>query len=324
MFKKSLLILPLMAIAAPSAAQERTFDDRTYFSPSVLFAAPARGVGFDEGWGLNLAIGKPISPRISWEFALAVYDVSADAPGTMRRTSAGISWLYHFREDPDAFQPYVIAGGGVIRSRFAGVNDSSMQGHLGLGIKFPFTDRVSLRLEGRYQKLENSAPHNDWQVHAGFSIPFFARPTPAARPTPPTPPPMVREPATPVVSPAPRPSPEPSPVPPDFDPVYFALDSATLDGRSRETLDEAITVMREHPGITLELGGFTCTLGTAEYNMGLSERRARAVTDYMVRAGIARDRLVPRGYGEADPIGDNSNEAGRRVNRRVELRILSR
>jgi len=65
--------------------------------------------------------------------------------------------------------------------------------------------------------------------------------------------------------------------------------------------------------------GHTDSIGTEEYNMGLSQRRADAVRNAMIKLGVAPERLVARGYGESKPIATNSTEEGRAENRRVEL-----
>lgn len=311
------LFLLLSVLVMPVAADEhRDFDDRTYFAPSVLFASPARGSGFDEGWGLNLAIGKPVSQRVSWEMSLSGYDQSAVGPGSLHRRGVHLAWMYHFA-DQGNIRPFISLGGGVLRSRLLGVGDSGFVAHPGVGVIIPVTDSVSFRLEGRYQKAFESGQHNDWQFFAGLSIPFFARPEPAAPP----PAPVMR--AAPAPQPAPPPPP-PAPRDPELHPVYFALDSSALDARSQQTLDAAVATMRDHDDLVIEVGGYTCTIGTEEYNLQLSQQRAQAVVEYLAGRGVARNRMMLRAYGEADPIADNSTDAGRRMNRRVELVILDR
>jgi len=76
------------------------------------------------------------------------------------------------------------------------------------------------------------------------------------------------------------------------------------------------------PEIRVEVGGHTDSQGDAGYNQKLSEGRARAVRDYLIRRGVAADRLVARGYGENRPIADNATEMGREMNRRVELTAI--
>jgi outer membrane protein OmpA-like peptidoglycan-associated protein len=74
--------------------------------------------------------------------------------------------------------------------------------------------------------------------------------------------------------------------------------------------------------ITLE--GHTDSVGPESYNLGLSERRAKSVMNYLVRKGTAADRLSSAGFGETRPIEDNKTDSGRAANRRVDLNITSR
>jgi len=104
--------------------------------------------------------------------------------------------------------------------------------------------------------------------------------------------------------------------------VNFALDSFGIKSPYRKKLDQAIQILKSHPGMKLELAGHTCWIGPAAYNQRLSERRAQSVFDYLVSKGVSGARLTPKGYGESRPVADNHTEAGRIKNRRVELRIL--
>ena len=70
------------------------------------------------------------------------------------------------------------------------------------------------------------------------------------------------------------------------------------------------------------MAGYTDDSGAADYNQGLSERRAATVRDYLINAGAGETNLSSRGYGEAEPAADNATAAGRAENRRVELRII--
>jgi len=71
----------------------------------------------------------------------------------------------------------------------------------------------------------------------------------------------------------------------------------------------------------VDLDGHTDSIGTERYNQGLSERRARAVRDYLVKKGINPARITTRGFGETKPIADNKTRDGRAKNRRVEIRV---
>ena len=84
-------------------------------------------------------------------------------------------------------------------------------------------------------------------------------------------------------------------------------------------LDEAIKAMADNPELKIEIEGHTCNIGTAEYNLALGERRARAVFDYLTSRGVAADKLKTVSYGEERPKYDNAREETRRLNRRAAL-----
>lgn len=106
--------------------------------------------------------------------------------------------------------------------------------------------------------------------------------------------------------------------------VNFETNSARLLSGAEEVLDDAAATLARNPGIIVEVAGHTDSDGAAAYNEDLSARRAITVRDYLVDKGIAEDRLAVRGYGEAEPIADNSTATGKAQNRRVVLRILER
>ena len=103
--------------------------------------------------------------------------------------------------------------------------------------------------------------------------------------------------------------------------VQFETNSATLVAASTRVLDDAAETLKRNPGITVEVAGHTDSSGAASYNQGLSQRRAESVAAYLTDRGVAGSRLSTRGYGEAEPIADNSTREGRALNRRVELRV---
>ena len=103
------------------------------------------------------------------------------------------------------------------------------------------------------------------------------------------------------------------------DSLNFAFDSAALTADARRALDAAAVVIRDNPGVQLDLIGHTDSRGSEVYNLGLSERRARAAVAYLVGKGVAADQLRAIGRGEAEPIASNDTDSGRARNRRVEL-----
>jgi outer membrane protein OmpA-like peptidoglycan-associated protein len=81
-------------------------------------------------------------------------------------------------------------------------------------------------------------------------------------------------------------------------------------------------VLNEYPHIRLIVEGHTSSEGTREYNLDLSDRRAKAVAEYMVEKGIGADRIDTKGFGPDVPVADNKTEAGRSKNRRIEFKIV--
>ncbi len=102
--------------------------------------------------------------------------------------------------------------------------------------------------------------------------------------------------------------------------VNFEFDSAQLTPSSTASLNEAVSILKRHSDLKVEIAGHTDSVGSDEYNMGLSHRRAQAVTDYLIANGANAANITVRGYGESAPIADNGTTEGRAINRRVELR----
>jgi outer membrane protein OmpA-like peptidoglycan-associated protein len=95
-----------------------------------------------------------------------------------------------------------------------------------------------------------------------------------------------------------------------------------LPGAYKNLIVLAVT-LKEHPDYRAIVNGYTDSRGSEERNLILSEKRARAVADYLISQGIDRSRLEIRAHGESDPISSNNTEAGRARNRRVEIKIIS-
>jgi uncharacterized protein (TIGR03382 family) len=104
------------------------------------------------------------------------------------------------------------------------------------------------------------------------------------------------------------------------DKVHFDFNKATIQPRSYGLLDQVARVLVEHPEIVaVSIEGHTDGVGTAEYNRGLSQRRAESVRDYFARRGVAPERMQAQGFGEDRPVQSNATSAGRAANRRVEF-----
>jgi len=110
--------------------------------------------------------------------------------------------------------------------------------------------------------------------------------------------------------------------------VYYDFDKATLRPESNRTLGLLVEILNVNPGIVVELSSHTDSKGENLYNEKLSQRRAESVVKYLKKAGISKDRLVPKGYGENHPIAENTNPdgsdnpEGRQMNRRTEIMVI--
>ena len=132
--------------------------------------------------------------------------------------------------------------------------------------------------------------------------------------------------------------------------IFYDFDKATLRPESKTALDEMAQILRDNPHVTIELAAHTDRKGSEEYNMRLSERRAKSVIDYLISAGIDPQRLSPKGYGESVPktvtkrisreypqfpegtvltedyistLTPEDQEAADQINRRTEFQVLS-
>ena len=137
------------------------------------------------------------------------------------------------------------------------------------------------------------------------------------------------------VNPAPTPPPPPAPV--EVAPrkvidrlvlhVNFDFDKSAVRKEDVAELQKAIDFVKKYPGYEISIEGHTDGRGTDKYNQALSERRAAAVKEYLLKHGMIdthQDNIKSRGQGESQPVADNKTEKGRFENRRVEILILEK
>lgn len=103
--------------------------------------------------------------------------------------------------------------------------------------------------------------------------------------------------------------------------ILFAVDSAVLSDHSKYSLDEFALVMRDFPQTAILVQGYTDSTGSEEYNLKLSERRAKSVSNHLVLREVEPERMAAIGYGEGYPVADNVTAAGRALNRRVSILV---
>jgi len=247
-----------------------------------------------------------------------------------------IDAVYHFIPD-GKFNPFVVAGfGGAHYSPTISTKDMAAF-NVGVGAKYSLTDNIALRFDIKdYMVTEiMKETYHNIGVTVGISFAFGGKakpaPTPVARyeaksepqseakpefksepiPTPPPPPPpeprveekviiLVSEPKVEekvMVAAA-----EPKIIILAFEDVHFDFDKSTLKPEAQTILKRNVQMLKDNPKAKVRIAGYTSASGTEDYNQKLSERRAKAVEEYLINEGvITRDRLSTIGYGESNP-----------------------
>jgi outer membrane protein OmpA-like peptidoglycan-associated protein len=136
--------------------------------------------------------------------------------------------------------------------------------------------------------------------------------------------PLIPPPPPPPSPPPPPPPPPPLPPPAKHEKlvlrgVHFDFNKSKIRPGDAAILDEAVEILKSHPDVNIYVDGYCDAIGSEEYNLKLSQRRADAVAQYLEEHGIAASRLIPRGFGKTDFVASNDTDGGRAQNRRVEL-----
>lgn len=132
--------------------------------------------------------------------------------------------------------------------------------------------------------------------------------------------------------------------------IFYDFDKASLRPESKAALDEMAQILKDNPGVKIEMGAHTDRVGTEIYNLSLSDRRAKSVVDYLIAAGISPERLTWKGYGKTVPktvtkrinkeypqfpegtvlseefintLSEEDREAADQINRRTEFQVLT-
>jgi OOP family OmpA-OmpF porin len=270
-----------------------------------------------------------------------------------------VAGRWYFMDPSSQWRPYVMGGIGMWRHSAvseelaqAGGECGCLGSHsgsgwgpgatVGVGVLYNVSDRVALRGEiaARYYRDTTSAqlaglagpglPHTYGPKQWLDSMATIALVFNMGHPAPPPPPPA----APPPPPAAPPPPPPPQNVVIDLRGVNFKFDrpkkgesdiGPTLKPPASDSvaiLDQAVDTLNRYPQVKIEIDGYTDSVGTDQYNQGLSERRANIVNQYLTSHGIDASRITAvKGFGETNPIDTNKTAAGRQRNRRVEFKV---
>ncbi|QFT56000.1 OmpA family protein [Microbulbifer sp. THAF38] len=105
--------------------------------------------------------------------------------------------------------------------------------------------------------------------------------------------------------------------------VLFAFDDHKLQPGAKPTVRKVADFLSAHENTRVVIEGYTDSLGSEEYNVGLSVKRAQSIQKALVKAGVTNERITVKGYGESNPVASNKSAVGRQHNRRVEVVLLS-
>ena len=221
--------------------------------------------------------------------------------------------------------PYAKLGYGSMRGTGVSLQGSANGAHVGVGVEYKFASHWSVA--GEYTNISassNGIKVNNDNFTVGLNY-YFNEPSVAAAPAVAA---VAVAQAEPVAAPVAAPEVSDtwktllSDKPVTLKGTNFDFDSAKLrpaaDGKLKEVAEFAAT----YQDAKLDVSGHTDSTGSDAYNQKLSERRANAVKADLVKRGVASDRIVTEGYGEAKPVASNKTKAGRAENRRVEIRSV--
>lgn len=342
-----------VALALPALASASDVGD-WYLTPQFggVSADNDRPVQ-DKDWLYGLGFGKHVSQGLSVELNVDGSQIGG-GPGRSDLSLWGTSLNVLGVMNRDAtFSPFIIAGAGALQNdRSPGSDATDLMAQAGVGAFVRLweaadgSNSFSLRPELKARWSDAGAENDlvDYIGTIGFQFSFgspaarpVAAPEPAPEPVaatpPPPPPPPGDEDKDGVLDPADQCPGTPAGVAVDasgcarqgsiaLEGVTFETNSATLTADSRAVLDAVATDLKKYPNLRIELQGHTDSSGSDAYNLKLSQQRADSVRSYLAGQGVTASQLTARGYGETQPIDDNSTAEGRLRNRRVVMLVL--
>lgn len=331
----SLPVLAALALPCGSAlADDDAYDGRYYFAPMYSHIFEDSNRPTQSGMGGTLALGKRLGSHLELELLGSYIAYKEDdytrrnllcnllgncrtfEGGTYESKTVGLGLNIPFQKGGTG--PYlrgdVLAGNG---SRF--LYDG------GLGYRWMLNDNVGVRAEALYHS--DDGDYTETQINLGLHILLGKKPLPPA----PAPEPVAVVPVEPVAAPCAMPE---AGQPVNFDNcktgdvmvlrgVHFATADSTLTTDAEAILDGVATALTAKTDLRVEVQGHTDSVGEDDYNMALSQRRAKSVKTYLSEHGVDTARMHSLGFGETQPVDSNDTDEGRELNRRVELKLVA-
>lgn len=302
------------------------------------------------GSGASFIFGRHFGNHWGWEANYTFNDIETgpSGGGDFYIHQLGGDLTYSFG-DRQHITPFLLVGGGGIFDDVHPRTNNGASGYADAGFGMTtgtfWHNRIRLRAEARAVHDFTSTPERngftDFRAGIGLEIPFYEL-KPAA-------PVVVHEEQTKVVEipwglrdddgdgvinekdkcpntpPNTRVDGDGCPIPKvvRLDGVTFEFNKTRLRPDSQTILNWVVGIMQKYPDMQVELGGYTDSIGSAAYNLKLSQKRAESVKAFLVGKGIDGGRIQAKGYGKENPVASNKTDEGREYNRRVELHILN-
>ena len=326
---------------AEDSPSDREFDKRWYVGGGLgatrLEPEPrstSMSISDKRSNSLELFVGRDITPRYSVEGYIATLgeaevDFLGTTVGEVDYTVAGgslIGYLFNSRgadaenefDDEGRFRReglslYGRVGLGLMKNdsqlQYKTDNDIHLAG--GLGAEYGWRNGFAVRLEAT--AYDTDAREVSMRILKRFGE---SNAYPAAV--------LAALPAVVATDPAPAPTPRPAPTPAappivSLPNVLFGFDEDVISSEYASELQGLVRLLNDNPGLRIVIEGHTDFTGPEAYNQVLSERRAKAVVEYLFSRGVGPSQLQIAGFGESRPVADNSTRAGRALNRRVDV-----
>lgn len=342
MNRKVLFALVALSLGSASIAQAQS---SWYLAPRIGAVVPDSDRDTDTSLYTGIGAGAWVTPNLAVDFEYGINNADFSSSSfrnghEWETVTLGVSGRWFFGTEGSAWRPYVM--GGLLAARHQAYSGTVQHdgwdpgATVGGGVQYNASYNVGIRFElaARYDKDNNTLRGQfpgagdenhfvDGLATVGLVYTFGSPPAPPMVEEPPAPPapPVVEEPA-------------PTAVVIDLRGINFKFDrprkgegniAPTLQEPTSDSiaiLDQAADVLQRNPNVMVRVEGHTDSVGSDAYNMGLSDRRAQIVNDYLLSHGVSASQISGvQGFGESQPVDTNDTKEGRARNRRTELPV---